>query len=585
MDQIESQFAERGRPLRPVVGVAISAAAAVLAVVVAALLVRDYAAYHASDPMNSEALAALKAQAARNPKDAALLERIRALDLALREEHFRHVAVARRGNGLLLGCAVLFLLAAKVGTAHAARLSRPRGKLADVEAEMKRAAWGRRMVVTLVVLLAAGAISPLAVRAYVRMTTVPPPPPHFADPADVARYWPRFRGPGGRAISAYDNVPTEWDGNTGRNILWKTPVPLPGKSSPIVWGDRVFLTGGKRDRREVYCYDAATGKRLWERPVVVPDRPGKAKEAFEDTGYAASTPVCDDRHVFAIFANGDLACFRHDGELVWVKALGQPDNQYTHGSSLAMYRNLLLVLLDQGNLENYMSKLLAFDGASGRAVWEKRRPVGSSWGTPALMASGGGQQLIASANPWVMAYDPNSGAELWRAHCMEGGDVASSPVFANGTVFAVCAETKLYAIRADGAGDVTETHVAWSAEDGLPDITSPVTDGTHVWLLDSGGLLTCYDAQTGEKVYEHELEKVCNASPALAGGRLYVVSIKGVTFVAETGREFKLVATNPLGEGGVVASPAFQNGRIYLRGKKHLFCIGQKPGSTSRPAE
>ena len=585
MTEAEAQSASEARPARHVVGLAVSAAAAVLAVVVGVLLVRDYARNQATDPMNSKELAALKAQAARSPKDTALLERIRQLDLALREDYFRHVALARWGNWLLLGCVVAFVLMARSALAFGGSLWRPRGKGTDVEAEMKGAARGRRTVIALTVLLAAGAVAPLAVQAYIRLTTVPPPPPHFADPADVARYWPRFRGPGGRAISAYDNVPTEWDGNTGRNILWKARVPLPGNNSPVIWSDRVFLTGAKRAKREVYCFDAGTGKMLWGRPVVVPGSPAKAREAFEDTGYAASTPVCDDRHVFAIFANGDLACFRHDGTLVWAKELGQPDNQYTHGSSLMMYRNLLLVLLDQGSLDTFMSKLLAFDGESGRLVWQKRRPVSGSWGTPVLMPLGGTLQLITSANPWVISYDPGNGAELWRAECMEGGDVASSPVFAGDMVYAVCAETKLHAIKADGSDDVTETHVRWSMDEGLPDITSPVTDGKHVWLLDSGGALTCYDAKTGTKVYTREFEKVFNASPAIADGKLYLVSIKGMTFVGTTGGEFKLLATNPLGEGGAVASPAFQDGRVYLRGKKHLFCIGGRGASASQPVE
>jgi outer membrane protein assembly factor BamB len=160
--------------------------------------------------------------------------------------------------------------------------------------------------------------------------------------------------------------------------------------------------------------------------------------------------------------------------------------------------------------------------------------------------------------------------------------VASSPVYADGLLYAVSAETKLFAIRAGGAGDVTATHVAWSADQGLPDLTSPLTNGKLIWLLETGGRLTCYDAKTGKMVYEHALEKNFNASPSLVGDKLYLVTVKGIALVLSAGSQFKLLHANPLGEA-VYASPAFQDGRIYLRGKKHLFCIAETKGD-GRPA-
>jgi outer membrane protein assembly factor BamB len=571
-----------GRPPgRP--GLAVAAwsatAAAMLALTVGALLTIAHLRNRQADPLNSKQLVALKAHINANPRDREAVDKARQLDVQLRNEYFRYVTLARRGNWLLLACAAVFLLAARVAVSSARRLRMPRGKAGDVEQESRAVRRGLSAVLGLGALLAAGALTPASIDAYVRLTTIAPTPPHVADPAAVARNWPRFRGPGGQGVSAYTNVPDDWDGPSGRNILWKSPVPLAGKSSPVVWGDRVFLTGANRNKREVYCYDARTGRLMWTRAIEnVPDSPIKPGKVFSDTGWAASTPAADDRHVLAIFANGDLACLDHDGKVAWAKGLGMPINQYSYGSSLVMYRNLALVLWDQGTVEDYMSRLLAFDVETGKLVWQKRRPVAASWATPMVTTVGGQDQLVTSANPWVISYEPATGRELWRAKVMEGGDVASSPTVAGGVVFAACAETKLYAIRANGAGDVTDDHVLWKGDEGLPDITSPLTDGKRVWLLPTGGELVCYDARTGKKLYAHGLERIHKASPSLVGDKVYVVSVKGVTAIVAAANVFKLLRTNNLGEA-VYASPAFQDGRIYMRGHKDLFCIADTKGA------
>jgi outer membrane protein assembly factor BamB len=551
----------------------VAAAAAAVSLSTATLLVTAHLRYRAADPLNSVELAEMKAYLAANAKDRAFRKEVRRRDLELRQEHFGHVVFARRGNLVLLACFAVFLASIRSAVALGKRLRPPRGKADNVEQQMRTARRARSAVVVLAALLGAGALSPVAVDAYLRMTTEPPPPPHYADPAEVARSWPRFRGPGGLGVSAYANVPTSWDGNSGAGIAWKTPVPWGGKGSPVVWKDRVFLSGATHDQRHVMCFHAGTGKLLWDQPVEdLPGSPVRPPKAWEETGHAAPTPVADDRHVFALFANGDLACFDHDGKLVWAQALGAPKNMYTHASSLVMYRHLLLVLWDQATVDDFLSKLLAFDGATGRRVWERRRDVANSWATPALIHDGQRHQLLTSANPWVISHDPATGQVLWKARCMEGGDVASSVTYADGIAYAVCAETKLWALRVDGSGDVTETHVAWSDDEDLPNTTSPLTDGKLVWTLTTGGLLTCYDAKSGEVAYKHDFEKVFNASPGLAGERVYLLTTKGVMFVIGAGREFKLLATSPLGEG-CYASPAFQDGRIYLRAKKHLYCI------------
>jgi outer membrane protein assembly factor BamB len=564
------------------VGFAAAAAASLLAIVAVTVLVLARPATRGRDFLATAELAQLKSRFAHNPKNKPLAEKIRQLDLDLRRRYFSHLTLARYGNWLLLACLVVFVASARAAIALRPRRPEIGGKQPDFQAELRRVRGRRWAVGAIAALLVAGALTPAAIEAYIRMTTIPPPPPHVPDPVLVARYWTQFRGPGAQGRGAHDNVPTTWDAPAGRNILWRSPVPVPGKGSPVVWGKKIFLTGGTKEVRQVLCYDADTGRLLWATPIRdIPGSPARIKEPYDETGWAPSTPVVDDRHVFAIFVNGDLACLDHDGKIVWTKAMGQPNNPYSHGSSLAMYRNLLIVLWDQGALEDYMSKIFAFDAQTGRTVWQQRRPVKASWATPVVVRVGAADQLLTAASPWMISYDPATGSELWRARTLDGGDVASTPAYADGVAYSICAETYLAAVKADGTGDVTAGKLLWKSDRGRTDLTSPLTDGKLLWTIETGGKLTCFDARTGQVAYDKAMETSFNASPSLCAGKLWLLSLKGQMFVCEAGRQFKLLATNPLGEAAY-ASPVFQDGRIYLRGKKNLYCIAQ--GAQSAPA-
>ena len=215
-----------------------------------------------------------------------------------------------------------------------------------------------------------------------------------------------------------------------------------------------------------------------------------------NAGWPASTVATDGRRVYAMFANGDLAAFDFDGKLAWSKYLAVPKNPYGHATSLLTWQDHVIVQFDQGEPEDQLSKLYAFDGATGAVVWQQPRPAGASWATPIVFDVGGQSQVITLAEPWVIAYAPKDGAEIWRANCL-GSLVTPSPIFAGGTLFVINPSTKMQSIRPDGQGDVTKTHLGWVAEDGIPDVTSPVSNGELVFLLDSSGIVTCYDAKDG----------------------------------------------------------------------------------------
>ncbi len=387
--------------------------------------------------------------------------------------------------------------------------------------------------------------------------------------------WPRFRGPGGSGVTELTDVPVSCDIKTGTNIAWTSEVPAAGFSSPVVWGSRVFLSGGDESSCEVMCFDTASGKLQWRTPVPKAAGSGDEKaEVPDQCGMAAATVATDGRRVYAMFANGDLAAFDFEGKVAWSKQLAVPKNPYGHATSLLTWQDRVIVQFDQGQPDDNLSKLYAFDGATGKVVWEQPRPTGASWATPITFDAGGESQVITLAVPWVISYSVKDGKEIWRAEVLDG-EVTPSPIFAGGTLFVPSPSVKLQTIRPDGHDDVTKTHLGWVAEDGIPDITSPVCNGKLVFVCDSGGMLTCYDAKTGKKQWEHDIEDGCNASPSIVGNRLYLITKTGLMAVFEAGREFKEIARSPLGEP-VQASPAFAPNKMFVRGAKHLICVGAK---------
>ncbi len=590
--------------------------AAVFVAVAGALLAWDYSRRLAKDPLESDQFKALKADLAAQPQDENLKAQVRDLDRLLRSQYFAQRGFASAGAWVLLGGMVVFLIALRTAATLRRRLPQPEvhPMPADPEGRSTRAA--RWAIAGLGVLLAlAGLALALGVGTVLRdggepsaiaAATVVSPGSEAgaatttgsdirrqaqtsevsktsevlgtgASPTkeETAKYWPRFRGPTGMGISAYTNVPTTWDGPSGKNIVWKTRVPVEGNSSPVVWNDRIFLTGATDRVRQVFCFDTS-GKLLWQKDMpATPAAAAKPPEVIGDTGYASCTPATDGQRVYAMFAIGDVAAFDFSGKLVWVRSLGIPKNSYGHATSLAMVRNLLLVQFDQATAKEGKSKLLALDTATGNTVWETPRPVPNSWSTPTVIEWKGQEQIVTGGDPWAIAYQPADGKEIWRVKCL-AQDVAASPVFVDGVAYIGNANAKMSAIRVDGKGDVTESHTLWTAEDGLPDTCSPLATSQYVLLLTSSGTLTGYDAKSGKKLWEKDFDSGFNASPTLVGKNVYLLGDEGKAWIVEpAASECKTIAEANLGER-CAASPAFLDGRIYIRGKEHLYCVGSR---------
>ncbi|MHB9108469.1 MAG: outer membrane protein assembly factor BamB family protein [Armatimonadota bacterium] len=531
------------------------------------------------ETLNDGKIAALKQELRAHPKDEGLKTQLREIDLQLRQGFFHQREMAEHGAILLIGGLLIFILAVKIVKQYRFRNPKPQNALPDP----RPIAAGGRYAVAVAGFMLAGVLAGLALLSrndvssqYLASAAPPPEQADYPSAEELAKHWPAFRGPGSNGVATSIDVPATWDGKKGTNILWKAKVPLPGENSPVVWGDVVFLSGANEHQREVYCFDANTGALRWKQPVTDLSCADKSPlEVMEDTGYAAPTMVTDGKHAAVMFANGDLACFDFAGKRLWAKNMGKPDNAYGHATSLAMHKNKLILQFDQGMAaEDGKSALIALDKATGKQLWKTKRPVPNSWSTPIVINTGAREEIITCANPWVIAYNPEDGKELWRAEVL-GGDVAPVPVFAGGLVFAVNSGSNLAAIKPGGTGNVTKSHVAWTYIDDLPDIVSPVSNGELVYIVYTYGTITCLDAKTGKMVWTQSVDNEFNSSPTVVGDRIFLMDKQGVMHFLSGGRAYKELGKAALGEPSN-CSPAFVNGRIYIRGKYNLYCIGKK---------
>ena len=537
---------------------------------------------------------------------------LRALDIQLRANYFQRQAFTRRGATLLLiGLATTFLFWQGAALLRPQLPEMPPESNADSELRANHRAQWASAIVTLTVLLAVvgwklgnpshlrGSLdSPVGstptansdssptenlaagnpagsvtgdVKGANGSPTVSTPPPTAEE---FAANWYRFRGPLGAGVAPETQAPQTWNGETGEAVKWKTPVPLPGLSSPIVWNQRVFLTGADRNERAVFCFDADTGEMLWRGAVNSTTPNAHPVKVDSSTGFAAPTPVTDGRRVYAIFATGDIAAFDFAGKPVWNLSLGVPENPYGHAASLAIWKDRVIVQLDQGHGEEDVSKLIALDGSTGKPMWTVERQSPATWSSPIVVARESTARVITCSDPWVIANDAETGKEIWRAECLMG-EIGPSPVYRDGVVYVASDGASVAAIRDEGEGNVTETNIIWKADFGLPDICSPLVTDQYILMIASYGDLVCYEREKGseEPLWEQTTEEIMMTSPSLVGDLVYLVGESGKGWVVRTNEKgFEQVAANELGEP-CSASPAFQHGRIYIRGKKHLFCI------------
>jgi outer membrane protein assembly factor BamB len=391
-------------------------------------------------------------------------------------------------------------------------------------------------------------------------------------PADgeAARYWPRWRGPSGQGLVEGSGYPDEWSDT--KNVLLRVPVPGSGNSSPIVFGDRIFLTTAREGGRKLslLSYRRSDLKLLWETPVPTDG----VEHVHEKNGHASATPVTDGEKVFASFGSQGLAAFDFDGKILWHRKLGALSNYHGSAGSPILYRGSVILYQDQET----GSFVAAFDQKTGETLWRTERAATVGWGTPVVLRAGAREELIVSSQHAVNSYDPASGKLLWT---LQGNkyEVIPTPVVGHDLVFCSSGRSgPTLAIRPGGSGDVTSTHVVWSSPKGSPFVPSPIVAGDYLYLVnDILSIVTAYEAKTGKLAFQGRLgtekKESFSASPVAVDGKVFFTNDDGETFVLEAGSEFKLLRVNRLGKR-TLASPALVDGRWYFRTEDELLAIG-----------
>ncbi len=423
-------------------------------------------------------------------------------------------------------------------------------------------------------------------------------------------HWPSFRGPDAAGVSDGLNLPDRWDAETGQGIRFKVEISGLAHSSPVIWGDRLFLTTAVSSERDaafkpglygsgeasrdhslqtwqILCMDKRSGKFLWQKTATQGNP--KDKRHIKST-YANATPATDGEHVVALFGSEGLFCYSLQGELLWKKDLGRldvgaydlPSYEWGGASSPIIHAGKVIVQCDQQK----GSFLLAADLKTGKTVWMTPRDELPSWGTPTVVPGKQREELVTNGSNFIRGYDPATGAELWRL----GGSskiTAPTPVYSEGLIIVASGrapERPIFAIRPGAVGDLTlqgnatsNEFVAWSKTRRGGYMPTPLIYRGQLYVLNNDGLLGCYDLKTGAEHYQERVPHRSfgfSASPVAADGKIYLAGEDGLVFVLQAGTQLKLLATNPMGEP-LMATPALSNGTLYLRGNRHLFAVGK----------
>jgi hypothetical protein len=432
----------------------------------------------------------------------------------------------------------------------------------------------------------------LAASATLLVTAFSTPAKPASDAASAR--WVYWRGPSGQGYVEDGRVPLSW--SEDKNVVWKTPLPGTGNSTPVIWGDRIFLTASDKGGRERYvlCVRRSDGKILWQRLAARDDHPGRSHPW---NGYASASCATDGQRVYAFFGTPGLFCYDLDGKRLWKHTFGIFTSETGWGTAASpfLYDDLVIINCDNDGAralpadmkpaEAAPMALVALNKVSGKVRWQTERNMGRGFSTPRLIVTPlGREELVLNGPQGVWAYQPRTGKEIW--HCDRLGDSARFgepiPVSNRDTLFVASGRPgPMQAIRLGGTGDVTHSHVLWQVPRKGRDVASHILWGDQLYAVDRAGVLTSIDIKNGKTLFTARLSGHANslASPVAVRGKLLWVLDTGETVVIEPGRTLKIVGRNKLGDGSQLdfaASPAIVDGQMFLRSQSYLYCIGEK---------
>lgn len=397
--------------------------------------------------------------------------------------------------------------------------------------------------------------------------------------------WPRWRGPDANGVAEGRNLPTKW--SQTESIRWSVKLPGWGTSSPVVYGNRVFVTSetnesGKKELLTL-CFDRKDGKELWRHDFGL----GVEQHVHEKSNLAVNTPAVTDDALYVAFGNADIARYSHDGKLVWVSRyipkFGDPKMAWGYAVSPLVVDDAVLFPWDHHTGPCF---LIGLDRKSGEIAWKEERPIGTAHATPLLVEHHGQKDILVPGKNRLTAFDARTHAELWQYGEGEGpfnGEIIVSPVYGDGLVFLqTWRQSPIHAIRLTAGGKPPET--VWTSDKAGPQEPSLLYYRGLLYALMDNGVFVCFDGKTGKEQYRERLGGACNSSPIAGDGRIYVSDNDGKTYVVKAGNKFEVLATNELGER-ITASPAIAGNELIYRTDSHLYCIGQTKGAERLGAE
>ena len=556
----------------------ISTGAGIFTLIVALTMLLSIIQLKTMDPLDNTAIVSIKEEFDKDPDNTVKAEQVRALDLMARKAYFSSRRQVETGSYLLLAGALIFVLCQRLIAGSEKSLPSIPGERQDQVSGKVR--YTKYLAGTVALLTVAAIISSFMLRnnlpdlsgkstarAEKAAGKKEDRKKERAEAADNFKpdptNYPFFRGQDGRGIAGGDGYPLEWNGESGSNIKWKIQVPKNGKSSPVIWDNKLIVTGADGNTCEVYCINKKTGEIEWSAPASgIPGEPPVPPETDFETGIAAPTAATDGKSVCAIFANGNLVCLDMDGNRKWAKNIGTPANVYGYSCSVIIYEGSLIVQFDS----NEKVSMMAFDTGNGDLKWETMRRGRASWASPVIATFNGEPQVIINGNPEVTAFNAATGKELWTIEVLTG-DVAPSLAVNSKMVYAVTDYARLAAIK-PGPGP----SIVWEDNMFTSDASSPVSTENYLFIATGTGDVACYDAMKGDTLWTKYFSDQFYASPIVADEKVWLLDRAGVMHIVNAGPEYQLIAESPLGEPSD-CTPAFSDKNIFIRGRNNIYCI------------